>query len=418
MSRNVGEVNQVLIVDPSKALLVADSSITALTVGQIGIFSAARNVAIAGTPSAQEFFLSVGLRHNGSVATDAARTINIDPKMVKYAQFREYTPPQGQVYEITDFSPYADTEYQVKVKFRSAKSLYEEGGRVTNKAYSVVTSCSEDCTSCKNGNCIDLAVKLAREIAADPDNLYTVKLFPTSDKTTVVGTIDASAEIDPSDQVAIDAYIEANTEDGVITDCLSIRLYQNLGECSKYCGFPEVVYGGVESSFPETPFISSLTGSLGFEDCNAANFTLARNFSAEEVSFNDAELMDIYAQGWESGPYRQTESGVYLNSNRKVGYRPDCIGYHSFYISFDIKTSNGWMTSENMPNTIILLIPALPGAASAGIIALLTALDSLIGTSTVDEYSAADVATPALESVGVTPPIDDDSDDPMLLVAP
>lgn len=404
MSRNVGEVSQTLVINPA-TLPAAGSTLKELTVGQIAAFDASTNLSVNGAISGA-MFLGVGLTHDGTSATDAVKTRQFHLKNVVSAQFRLYTPAVGSVFEILFSKPDCNTEYQLKVRFRGGSTMARQGARELIKSYTVVTSCCADCSACASGNCNELAVLQAREIASDRDNLFTVKLISADDATDYGDEVDDANDIDPFDQAAIDTFIAANS--GEEASCLGIRLYGNIEACNAYCGIIE--NGGLNmlNALP-TAAITSIVGALGYEDCNSSTISLVRDTVYAQVSSKDLAMMDYHDQGWESGPYRQTASGITLGGNRTVGYRPDsvCPGYHSYIVSFDTDNYEGWRSSKNQPNTFAILIP---GAFSdAGITAVLTRLDAIFSTSTVAEYAAGTLANSGIQdSQG---PIDADADD-------
>ena len=245
MSRNVYEVSTTLIVDPNQPVLGPGLQLKDLGPGQIGVFSAETNLSIDATSAnARGFYLAVGLPGcNGEVSgvKHSAGQYHQCRNMYYYT-FRCYTPYQPKVFELTDLNPACETEYQIKLMLRSPNSLYNQGARPLSKNYAAVTSCCESC-GCPSGNCLDLAVKLAKDIAMDEDNLIDIKLIPSADATPTLpdGTADPTAvintanEIDPLDDAAINAFIAANTDaDGVPTDCLGLRFYSKVDKCMSF----------------------------------------------------------------------------------------------------------------------------------------------------------------------------------------
>lgn len=385
MSRNRGEVSQLFVVDGSKALAAPGTKLVDLDVGQVGFFNPVTHEAFtsADAPKAKSFYVGVGL------GGDVTKSIVGKVRNTYSVALQPYTPFLSNAFEITDFAPDCETEYQLKVRIRGGSTFARQGAREVVKSYSVLTSCCEDCTGCKNGKCNDLAVKQAREIANDPNGLFTVVLFNNADKTAEGAELAATGEIDPNDQAAIDAFIAADAE-----ACLAIRMYSNAEACNEYCGIPENVGLNHTNAKPGTA-ITSIIGSLGYSDCTAAQIREVRETQNEQFSGADLAALDYWQQGWESGMYRQTQSGIALGGNRKTGFRPaNCPGYHTVDLSFDTDEYDGWMKSTNQPNTLTIAIAFVDGDAEGALLNdLLGVLDIMYDTDMAAEY---DVAYPSL----------------------
>lgn len=198
-------VQQVLITTGNQAVLAAGNPITALGVGQVGVFNAHTNQSL-GTGSAAadcgEIYLAVGINRSGAGGGATLEDINpsagqlIQSPLVRAYTNRCYVAPAPMILDIADFVVKCETEYGIKFELRNGQVYSQYGYNQFVKTFFAKSSCCGDqCSPCADGDCNDVANQLVTQINKDPDQLLTASFFAALIQATVTAGAGASANI-------------------------------------------------------------------------------------------------------------------------------------------------------------------------------------------------------------------------------
>lgn len=177
-------VFQVLVTKGNLSPLAAGNPIDNLAVGQIGIFNKNTNLSIDGTnlADAREIFLAVGADTDGdTVMDDIQRSAGqvIQTQNTKAYNVRCYSAALPKIVEITGFTAKCETDYGIKIEVVNQLKYITNGFNQASKSFVIRTGCctQEDCTSCPEGDCNEIAVKLAANINEDPEGLFKAEVI-------------------------------------------------------------------------------------------------------------------------------------------------------------------------------------------------------------------------------------------------
>lgn len=389
MSQNLYHVNNILLIDPAIAPLEPGKYSEDLEVGQVGVFSAESHLSIDGTAAqdARRFYIRVGVGDcaGNKIGSKQSSNFEISRADVIAYNFRCFTPYRAQVWELTKLNPSCETPYSLRLEVTSNDTMSWQGFKPKVLSIPAVTACCESC-GCPSGDCADLAIKLAKNLAVSSEGCLTVRLFPeanatecNADGTAVAGAaVNADGEIDPMDDAAINAWLDANPPvDGVRPACLGIRTYGNAQGLAAFCGIPfnrqsQNLYNNV----PKAPIYKLLPGeNFG---CMGM-FCEVQEAIEPEVTCDDVSTEQYWSAGYEeSGPYRQLVSGAVLSGSPSNGPCGCTDGYHTVDLTYYSPYHDGWRESDNMPNHTRLAIKCAAGVEDA--FAVLEILDNILSS--------------------------------------
>lgn len=455
MSTN-NDVFNVLVTTGDQAVAAKDSTLDSLAVGQIGVFDRATNLAIDGTVLVKDFFIAVGLDTDGDTVKDDIATSAgqmIQRRNIKEYTFRPHTAAQPMIFELTGFEPNCDTDYALRLEFRNMEIYKRQGYNQFSKAYTVRTSCCEDCDTCPSGDCQELGNLLVDEINLDEDNLANAKLFVNQGSITITGepTADGDITVTANGEAKVVAILDADDAAGVadkiaaafagstvnlaVSDSVDTVTFTELKTVSGTTG--TVVYDDTDttgatatvvdytSAVVTTEELAALTGvcpgirvtsnplsvrnycsinlkyyhprqtimvpSLveGF-DCNGT-LTTTQEAAMEEGNGYDIKQKEYHAGGWTGnpGPYRVSQA---TGTALDITYQAAAnVKYDQFMLAYDQFSVAGWQENLNNLATIIA-IPATDTTTRDGFAAVIDGLVAGIGLDALaDDAAAADV---------------------------
>lgn len=388
---SVNPVYQVLVTSGNQAVLAAGNPISALAVGQVGVFNYHTGLSI-GTGStaaeSQDFFIAVGTNVNGGstlldVNTSAGQLIQ--KVTTKAYNHRNYSAEEPMIYDITNYKIASDAEYAIKIEFRDQTIYQQYGYNQFTKTWVEKGGCpvttDDTCATCGgDADCNAFTTSLIDQINVDPDQLVLAQYL---DYTT-----------DPADPVIVEAedvaaWIAANP--GL---CLGIRLTTIPDAIHNYCSINLLYYN------PRgTVIIVSLT--QGFQ-CNGTG-TLVQEVKYSEGQGYDIRNLEFEAGGWNGkpGPYRVSEligtarNGFQYFAQIGTNYSQTALSYETKSVS---NAEPYWASLST-----IVAIPCADTTTRTGFIALLdaiytgvfppnagnAALGTCVGAESTDEYAAA-----------------------------
>lgn len=216
-------VGSILVLSGDNAVLAAGSRMSALAVGQMGIFNAHTGLSIDGSVAVnnKDIILAVGVNRSGAgggatledVVTSAGQVIQVRNATAWTA--RAYLSPLPKIIDVSNFSAKCNTDYALKVEFRNQKNYMLNGYNALTKTFTFHTGCCDetDCASCPEGDCIELALGLAAAINADVDDLSTASFFVNKINATGGGapTADGNVVVTINGHATTVALLDADT---------------------------------------------------------------------------------------------------------------------------------------------------------------------------------------------------------------
>lgn len=180
-------VFQILTTAGNQAPLAKDLPLGNLKIGQIGIFNAHSNKSIDGTvpANAKDIYFAVGIGSAaaGQALEDLVKSSgqHIQVRNLKALTFKPYVASKPKIVEIGGFKAKCESDYALKIEFRSQQSYAAYGYNGLNKVFNYHTPCCNDvygCDTCaQQGDNADLAIGLANAINADPDAIVAATFF-------------------------------------------------------------------------------------------------------------------------------------------------------------------------------------------------------------------------------------------------
>lgn len=373
MSAN-NPVFQVLVPTGNQAVLAAGSDVTALAVGQIGVFSATTNLSQDATTIVNEraIFLAVGVdTAGGSTLNDVATSAgqNIPRNDIDAYSFRCYNPEQPNIIDITDFTNIeCETTYSFKVEFRANSQAYQMYGfNQFSKIFSVTTPCCGPGCDCPSGDCNKLAELLVNAVNADTDKIIFAQYL---DYTTTPG----SPVVVPAVDVA--AWIAANPG-----KCLGVRITDIPSKVYTYCNIPLRYYKNVQFLM-----IVSLIDNLSCE----ATSTIFQIPSFGEGQGKDIGWLEYEAGGYNGkpGPYRVGElAGTAIGNFQR--FSTNAGKYNQLNLHYSPQIVGGWDEYKNKMNTIVAAECTTGANANRTFTTLLPVLDAFFETQGFKPLAAA-----------------------------
>lgn len=390
---SVNPVYQVLVTSGNQAPLAAGNPITALAVGQVGVFNTHTGLSLgtASTPAeSQDFFIAVGTNVTGGatlldVNGSAAQTIQ--KVGTKAYTHRNYSAAEPMIYDITNYKIYAEAEYGIKIEFRDQTIYNQYGYNQFTKTWIQTGGCPTGtdgtCADCgTNGDCNAFTAGMIDQINADPDQLVLAEYL---DYTTTPGT---PVVVAPGD---VAAWIADPANAGL---CLGIRLTSIPDQIAAFCNINLKYYN------PRgTVLIVSL--QQGFQ-CNGTG-TVVQEIKYSEGEGYDIRNLEFEAGGWNGkpGPYRVSE----LIGTAREGFQYFAqvgTNYSQTDLSYEVRSVSNHEHFYASVSTIVA-IPCADTTTRTGFIAILdaiysgqfapnagnAALGTCVGAENTNEYPVA-----------------------------
>jgi len=307
MSRN-NDVREILVASGNAALIAKNNAVSALAVGQLGVFDANTMLSVDATStSPREFFIAVGLDRDGDATQDDIKTSAgqyIQRSGVVSYMFREHSAAQPMILEVQDYLAECDTSYAIKLEFRNQQVYRTQGFNQFTKTYAIQTDCCDSCETCYSADANEITTKMVAEINLDESALVVAKAVTRQAVTIVTHGTSADyadgADITDADIAALVTFNALSTtadEDKVYTN---IVLTTNSLAINSFCKVNLLYFG------PRQIWIN---GSLvdGF-NCNASVAVL-QDLAFEEGSGYDVYQKEFHAAGnSQNQPYVLSES--------------------------------------------------------------------------------------------------------------
>ena len=352
---------QVLVGTGNQAILAVNLTPASLLPGQFGFFDYDTGLSFTATQAAtypgRRFFVAVGVDRDGDTVTDdiikSAGEV-IVPGTVNSIYAQCYAASAPKIVDITAFTAKCDTDYCVKVEVENATSRLVAGFQNPYKTFVVHTSCcTDDCETCPEGDCNELAQLLVDNINEDPDGLLIAEYLDyTTDP-------DAFAVVDAED---VAAWIADTDNTGL---CLGVRITTVNLALYSFCGI-NLQY--------ERPRETNVTVTLGcgFE-CNGT-VTTFQDITFEEGGAYDIKQLEYQAGGWNGkpGPYK-TSSLVGMPINFSETFTTAGAHYSQIWIQSKKTSNSAWLNYEHEVATL-LVFPCASSTTATAIINLLVAV--------------------------------------------
>lgn len=354
----------ILVTKGDAALLTKDNPVTSLAVGQLGIFSKLTNLSLDATSDAElarEFYIAVGIDTNGGTTLNDIR--QSAGQLIRRSEITDlnlacYSPTRPKIVDIKSFTADCETEYGIRVQFKSKGMEQISGFNYLSKFFTVKTDCCEGGCSdtCPDGNCNELALALVTEINNDTDGIVIAELldYTTDAENPVV--------VDLEDY---DAWIADVDNAG---DCLGIRLTTVPDAIVNWCNVNQKYV-----SFREMDIFVSLVE--GF-DCNGS-VTVVQDFIAERGAGYDIAQMEQEFSGeadYGKGIYRTSAiTGIPFENYNALAVKTET--YLTISMGYKNTGSNGGMRSDTLTNLeTIIAIPCASNTTRESIVDVLDVL--------------------------------------------
>lgn len=429
---------KVLPTSGDSGLLSAGQALSTLSPGQLGIFDANTNLSIAAIGN-QKVYLALGVDTNGDGSlNDIVKSAGfyLTKAQVKAISAACYTTPVPMVFQVDDFNADCDTEYGIKIEFRSQEIYRTHGYNQAAKTYLIKTSCCEKCTECNSGSCVEVAKRLADNINADEEKLLTASLIGfkgslevatgasaagditigigSTNVTVTVANGDTTSEVAAKINTAINAaeitgvvavvdgdivtvyntsavalsftdtgstsvaVTDVDVAKTVITDTETFKL-ENPNGCLKL----EVAtnlssirdFCGINAKYFNPRELVVIPTLISGFDCNG-KITVTQDVVFGQGSGYDVKQLEYTAGGWNGnpGPYRQS---ALHGLPKDIDYLTSgSTNYNLFNVSYDLNSVGGFQEFDNHLETII----AIPCSDTTTYTAIKTVFDNLVST--------------------------------------
>lgn len=198
-------VSQILVTSGNQAPLAAGGRIDTLAVGQVGVFSFHTGLSLGAASivgDTRDIFLAVGLNKLGSGGGATLEDINrsagqvLQVRNMKSYIVKGFTDALPKIVDVAGFTARCETDYIIKIEFRTGKSYAINGYNQFAKSFSFRTGCCVDqCEPCGEGICSELSLGLGAAINADADHLVTATYFANTITATVATEPTAAGDI-------------------------------------------------------------------------------------------------------------------------------------------------------------------------------------------------------------------------------
>lgn len=192
-------VSQVLVTSGNSAPLTKDQAISALAVGQIGVFNYHTGLSVDATSPAgnlKEVFIAVGIDPDGvgslqDINKSAGQVIQV--RNAKSYTLKGYVDDLPKIVDLYGFKAKCEAEYGIKLELKNSEVYSLYGYNQFAKTFLVKGGCcKDDCIECGEGDCLELVEALGDAVNADPDALVAATYF--SNKITATITAGAGAD--------------------------------------------------------------------------------------------------------------------------------------------------------------------------------------------------------------------------------
>lgn len=446
-------VHKSLFPTGNAALLAAGSRVTALAIGQLGVFNYHTGLSVDGTVAGdcKDIFLAVGADPlaTGAIADiekSAGQVIQI--RNARAYTFKGYVAGISKVMDITGFKAMCQTEYTLKVNLNNGLGYELNGFTLINKTFEFTTGCCADqCTPCALGDTNELVAGLIAAVNADPEALLTaiavdvllaatVNTAPTADANTVVtiggkyiytvALLDADTTAQAAQKI-VDAINAANDPIYATISGSTITVHGNAGGSTFTvlgAGITVNAVAVTKATVADVPaYVAANPGaSLGiritgnplapkvYGDINN-NYTKGRstdfgvsliqgftcNGTVTEVTAlqrpeglgYDAAQIEFSEQGWRHPPYYLSSVLGQAAPNFYTNSASRTATYNQFSLAYDQESVGGWLEYKNNLETIIQ-VPCADGTTAASIATVLDAIFTQFGPMAGDVTANGD----------------------------
>jgi hypothetical protein len=335
MSR-INSVFKLLVSKDNKNLLAAGSDISALTVGQVGVFDATTNKALGAVSlQGKDFFFATAIDEDGDgVIDNILITPTIKSENRVYTNKKAYVAPVNQKVKIKNYKAEAGTEYGIKIAFNNAEEFKIYGFNNMSKLMMVKTqSISNALNSEIDSNYLTLLLKNAIKDNCG-DNVKVKTVWRTTGITSVP---DPDVDNDILN-VLIPANVTATPANKKYTDLEIEILPSKLGKKPS---------AKADYNYPrETVATVSLVGALG----NNGVVEILNKPTYEQNSGYDVRKLEYFAKGLIESPYR--ESAIFNVDDTQ--FVSDVNGKYVLYVfAFDNKVRGGLVDYTHNQSVII-----------------------------------------------------------------
>lgn len=362
-------VTQVLVTSGNQAPIAAGNRVDSLAVGQVGVFNYHTGLSV-GAGSAvgdtRDVFIAVGIDPDGvgslqDINKSAGQVIQV--RNAKSSTIKAYVAALPKIIDITAFKAKCETDYLLKIEFRNQKIYGQNGYNQFNKVFNYTTACcADECDTCAEGDCNELAKGLMDNINADVDRLVIAQLL---DYTTTPGT-----------GIVVTDYAAWVADEDNAGKCLGLRLTSQTDPQSKSTGSINMKYYSPRG----TDMIISTQDSFS---CNATITTFQELQYAEGQGY-DLQWQEYLAGGLNGkpGPYRlSTINGV--ERDGIVFFASKTANYTQLTLSYDQQSVGGWLEYLNNLQTIIA-IPCADSTTLTGLVAIFDVIFTQFGAMAND----------------------------------
>lgn len=440
-------VNQVLVTSGNQGILAAGSRPSALAIGQLGIFNYHTGLSLdASSPvgDINDFFIAVGIDPFATGSkTDIRKSAGqlIQRRNVRAYTLGGYKAAVPEIQELNGYSAKCDTSYAIKIEFRNQKIYRQNGYNQFSKTYAYKTRCcADDCATCGEGDCNELAVGLVNNVNSDLDALVTAALYtvsilatvngaPTSDANTVV-TIGSTTytvavlDADTATQAAAKIVAQINTQEGspyyASSSGANITVHPKVTATGDTTTI-SVLGAGVtmnaistttavvavddveafEAAYPGVCLAIRFTGTTQtvpqYNSVNTAYFaprgtsmiislvdgftcngvvTKTQSLVLSEGEGYDIRHLEYIAGGWNGNPGPYRTSPSTQLAKDIIFFASQNVNYNVYTLKYDQYSVAGWGEHLNNLETVI----AIPCADTTTLTGLATVLDGLLGT--------------------------------------
>ena len=336
MSRS-NDVFQVLV--PTVDTVAAKgSALSALSVGQIGIFNYESSLAIDGTSSTADkknSFIAIGVdpEATGSLADirKSAGT-HIPVSGLNYLSTECYKAGENKIMQLDNYQASCSTDYSVKFEIRNQQAYRVNGYNQVVKSFVVQSDDCTGCEDCPSGDVVALAVSIVNEVNSDPDQIISAYFFDEGN------TVNAGAG-GKYNEDELDSWVAANSGVAPI-----IRFEISSMAFKDFCQV------NLNYFFPHSTDAVMVIGA-GFEG-NGSTST-PQGLVSEVGSGYDIKQMEYEAGGWNGTPgtYR-----VYSDGMARDGfhyYSNMATKYNTINLSYDLSALSGWRGFSSHLRTVI-----------------------------------------------------------------
>lgn len=321
-----GKVFNLLVAGEGTSLLGKDKTVDDLSEGQIGVFNANTNVSLDATNVGDVRDIYFAVKNKDRVRFSAGQHIQT-PLIIAMTQ-QVAMEGQNHVVDILDYNAECETDYAVKIEFRSGLINQRMGYTPYTKTYAVKTGCCDPCETddCISGNKYELTKLLIDAINADTDGFVTA-----------IGIVKNEGNYEPLVDIS-----EAEAEGfdvGIRLVFINHNFEQFHNQNINLNYVPSATMRG----------IVSLAGGFG---CSGKVATFQEPLPKLGSGY-DLRRLEYFAKGWENGPYR---TNVVTGLAKAVQYNIDeSKDYTVYAIVHNHYSEAGWGEYSNELATLFAI---------------------------------------------------------------